>query len=258
MVTPLERLRSLRHRFWFGVSESIGWTRGLHQEAPAGTRWRPTAALTGQIDDLQARYGVEFERSLSAATSVNNYEYLEVLDRAFAQLGLARPRGGVLCDVGCASFWYAAALHAFFQPQRMTGIDIEGHRLLRDGRSRVDYARGYACALPGTEFVVGDYAALEQPADVITAWYPFLTATAVLAWRLPLSVLKPRQLFARVKHNLLPHGLFVMVNHGIAEAALAEKYCTAAGLRMLGRVTEGGKLSDYRHRPPVLSCWRHE
>ncbi len=44
---------------------------------------------------------------------------------------MSRPAGGVLCDIGCASFWYAATLQTFFRPDRMVGVEVEGHRLFR-------------------------------------------------------------------------------------------------------------------------------
>ena len=72
---------------------------------------------------------------MNAATSTNNYEYLDILDRAWADSGLQRPAGGVVCDVGSASFWYAAALHAFFRPRELVGVEVEGHRLFKDGHS---------------------------------------------------------------------------------------------------------------------------
>ena len=55
------------------------------------------------------------------------------LDRGWA-IRAARPAGGVLCDIGCASFWYAAALQTFFRPDSIVGVEVEGHRLFRDGR----------------------------------------------------------------------------------------------------------------------------
>ena len=70
---------------------------------------------------------------MNAATSVNNYEYLDLLDRGWADSGLPRPEGGAVCDVGCASFWYAAALQAFFRPGQLVGVEVEGHRLFRNG-----------------------------------------------------------------------------------------------------------------------------
>ncbi len=251
----MQRLRSLRHRFWYGVSERVRWSRGAFHETPA--RQLPALAFeqAQRIAALQGRYQVQFERRMNAATSANNYEYLDILDRAWAESGLTRPAGGVVCDVGCASFWYAATLQAFFRPQELVGVEVEGHRLFRDGHTRIDYAAGYVADLPNARFIVADYGTCELPADVVTAWFPFVTPTAILAWRLPLSLLAPERLFRRIYHNLRPGGWFVMVNHGLREAALAEELCTAAGLRRLSQLAEPGLLSRPRAGPAVLSCW---
>lgn len=56
--------------------------------------------------------------------------------------------------------------------------------------------------LPNARFIVADYATCELPADVVTAWFPVVTPTAILAWRLPLSLLAPERLFRRIYHNL--------------------------------------------------------
>ncbi len=89
-----------------------------------------------RIAALLSRYQVHFEERLSAATSTNNYEYLDILDRTWADSGLPLPEGGV-----------------------------------------------------GARFLVADYVGCELPAEVITAWFPFVTPAALLAWRLPLSLL---------------------------------------------------------------------
>lgn len=110
----------------------------------------------------------------------------------------------------------------------MIGVDVEGHRLFKDGRTRSDYAAGYVAQRPNARFVVADYCAMRQPADLITAWFPFLTATAILAWRLPLELLQPR---------------------------LAHEWCVAAGLAELWQAAGGSILSRERVLPPILSCW---
>ena len=194
---------------------------------------------------------------MSAATSANNYEYLDILDRAWDAAAMARRSGGVLCDIGSASFWYAATLHAFFRPDRLIGVEIEGHRLFRDGHTRFDYAAGYVANLLNTEYIVTDYARYEASADVITACFPFLTPSAILAWRLPLSLLAPENLFAQVKSNLNRGGEFIMINHGTHEAWLAEALCLAAGLRLLTTLAGRGLLSEHRAHAPILSVWEH-
>jgi hypothetical protein len=251
----LKRLRSWRHGFWFSISRRVRWSRGLHRERPAGElNLPPTQAA--RVAALQSRYQVHFERQVGRRSSTLNYEYLDLLDCAWTRLSLDPPQGAVLCDVGCASFWYAPALHAFFRPQRLVGVEIEGHRLFRDGRARIDYAAGFIADLPNTQYIVADYAALDLPADLITAWFPFVTENAILAWRLPLSLLKPEALFFRIKHNLKEGGLFLMVNHGPREAELAASCCTAVGLVQQNRLVHSGELSRYRALPPVITWWR--
>ncbi len=146
-------------------------------------------------------------------------------------------------------------LQAFFRPQDLVGVEVEGHRLFRDGHMRMDYAAGYVADLPNARFVVADYVTCELPADVVTAWFPFVTPAAILAWRLPLSLLAPERLFGRIYHNLRPGGWFIMANHGHREVALAHELCTAAGLRRVAQLPEFGVLSLHRATPAVLSCW---
>jgi SAM-dependent methyltransferase len=256
MYSLIQRLRSLRHGFWYGVSERIRWSRGAFEETPARELSSKDRAQAERIAALRDRYQVQFELRMGAATSANNYEYLDILDRGWESLGAEPPRGGVLCDIGCASFWYAATLQSFFRPDRLTGVEVEGHRLFRDGRTRIDYATGYLAQLPTARFIVADYAGYEEGADVITSWFPFLTPAAILAWRLPLSLLAPERLFRRIRHNLRPGGLFFMVNHGMDEALFAERLCIAAGLEMTARWAETGLLSRHRMQTPVLSWWR--
>jgi hypothetical protein len=211
-----------------------------------------------RIAALQRQYQIRFEDQLSAATSLRNYEYLSILDETWSGGRFARTEPAVLCDIGCASFWYAAALHAFFRPQRLVGIEIEGHRLFRDWRTRSDYAQGYVAGVPNASFVVADYLSFAQPADLISAWFPFVTPTAILAWRLPLSLLRPALLFQRVAENLTSGGAFLMINHGAAEADLASELCVASGLRQCWRGVVSGCLSRHRESVPVVSQWRRQ
>ena len=245
----------MRHRFWYGVSERIRWSRGVHRETPARGLPAMPVEQTERIAALRGAYQVQFELQMNAATSRNNYEYLDILDRAWTESGMPRMEAGTLCDVGSASFWYAATLQAFFRPRCLVGVEVEGHRLYRDGHTRIDYAAGYLAALPNARFLVADYVTCELPADLVTAWFPFLTPAAILAWRLPLSLLAPERLFERIYHNLTPGGHLVMVNHGVEEADAARKLCVAAGLHLLHRTARVGLLSTHRGRPAVMSCW---
>src|SRR5271154_5237863 len=105
MYSLLQRLKSLRHGFWYGVSERVRWSRGAFLETPARELCTVNREQGERIAALRGRYQVQFELRLNAATSCNNYEYLDLLDRGWRASGMDRPAGGVLCDIGCASFW---------------------------------------------------------------------------------------------------------------------------------------------------------
>ena len=252
----LKQLRSWRHGFSLALSERLRGSRGTYLERPAGRLTQVGPQQQGRIAELAARYDISFEYSLSAETALRNYEYLDLLDRAFAAGSEVVPRPKILCDAGCASFWYAAALSAFFQPGRLIGVDVEGYRRLQGGHTRIDYARGYLASLGHGEFVVVDYRRLVQPAEVITSFFPFISPLAVLAWRLPLSLLDPPSFFAQVHRNLRLGGVFFMVNHGPAEAARAHQYCDAAGLACILRLDHAGVLSGHRSAAALPSLWR--
>ena len=250
----LQRCRSLYHGLWFRLSEGIRWSRRPCYETPIGCLSGLAAWQITRIDELHARYNVGFEDHYNHHTALANYAYLDLLDQAWASANRPVPQGTAVTDVGCANFWYARTLHAFFRPATLTGVDVEGFRLYPTGHSRYDAACGYIADLPQTSFLVADYCTVENRADVITAWFPFVTPSPVLAWRLPLTLFSPEPLFDRIARNLTPQGLFFMVNQGSEEAAVAAAYCRRAGLRLVNQWVHPRPLRARPH-PPVASWW---
>ena len=242
-------------RLWFEVSERLGWSRGEWRETPCGELRGIDAPLRARCAALAARYGVAFERSLSQPTALDNYAYLDLLERAFRAPGVAVPQRMRVQDAGSASFRYAAALDAFFRPVALTGVEVEGHRLFRDGHSRIDHARGYVAPFPHARYVVADYARFDECADVITMFYPFVTVEPLLAWRLPLKVFAPEAWFARAARNLAGDGLLVVVSHGADQARIAGRHCLAQGLVRLGEFVDDAPLLP-RPLPSVVTLWR--
>lgn len=261
LVTPSpryslpQRFRSGYHAFWYWLGEGLAWSRGLYRERPVGQLTHLSGSQQAKIAALRRQFDVRFERHCAALTTLKNYDYLDILDQAWTAWGEPRPVGGVVHDVGSSNFWYAQALHAFFVPSSLTGVEVEGHRIYYNGYSRWDYARGYVETLAQTTFEIADYAQYEQPADTIVAWYPFVTAAPVLAWRMPLAFLAPQALFKRVAMNLNPSGIFVMVNQGPEEADVAAGLCRQAGLRFESSCELRVTLRR-RRVPPVVSWWR--
>lgn len=261
VVTPAprysmpQRIRSGYHAFWYWLGEGLEWSRGLYRERPVGQLTHLSGSQQARIALLRRQFDVRFEQHCASLTTLKSYDYLDILDQAWAAWGQPRPVGGVVQDVGASNFWYARVLHAFFLPSALRGIEVEGHRIYYNGYSRHDYAQGYVQNLPQTEFVIADYAQYAQPADTIVAWYPFVTPAPVLAWRMPLAFLAPQALFARIATNLNPSGVFVMINHGLDEAAVAADLCQRAGLRFESSCEVRVTLRR-RCIPPVVSWWR--
>ncbi|MBX9660180.1 MAG: hypothetical protein K2X00_16585 [Nitrospiraceae bacterium] len=250
-----QRIRSSYHAFWYWLGEGLEWSRGLYRERPVGQLTHLSGSQQARIALLRRQFDVRFEQHCAALTTLKSYDYLDILDQAWAAWGQPRPVGGVVHDVGASNFWYARALHAFFLPSALTGVEVEGHRIYYNGYSRHDYAQGYVRNLPQTDFVIADYAQYAQPADTIVAWYPFVTPAPVLAWRMPLAFLAPQALFERIATNLNPSGVFVMVNQGREEADVAADLCRQAGLRCESSCEVRVTLRR-RRIPPVVSWWR--
>ena len=255
-TSVVQRFQSLRHALSLRLSRRLRWSRGDFREQPAGELLGLTPAEQDRIAELRRLFGVNIAGSEGATTARNNYAYLDALEHAYRAFGEQPTRGAVVVDVGCANFWYAASLHAFFRPERLHGIEIDGYRRYRDGHTRRDYAQGHVRDLTGACFRVADFADLDLPADVISAWFPFVTAGPLLAWRLPLSALRPAALFASVRRNLRPGGRFLMVNQGETEFQAASRYAVDAGLERHRDIACLDLRLVERTLPAVLSLWR--
>ena len=258
-ISLTDRLRSGYHRFWYEASQALAWSRGMVREGQIDLLHNLTTLTPSQrtrIKELAAEYGTPFEVNYLPETALLNYTYLDLLDRARQVLnwtGRGKPH---VCDVGSANFAYSAALHAFFQPAQLVGVEVDGHRLYCNGRSRIDYARGYIHDLPHTEYVATDYRHYIRPADIITAWYPFVTPQPLLAWRLPLSLFNPGALFAQVANNLIIGGRFIMINQNPDEAEVARGIAEDVGLVCAGHYVHEAPLRS-RAEYSVLTLWHH-
>jgi len=250
-----QRVRSGYHALWYRIGDRLKWSRGLYRETPAEHLTQFSGKRLARIAVLQRRFDVRFEQQCAAVTAIKNYDYLDILDQAWAFWGKPRPLGGVMHDVGASDFWYARALHAFFSPSSLTGVEVEGYRIYSNGYSRCDYAQGYVADLPRTSSKVCDYRQYTDPAETIMAWFPFVSVAPVLAWGMPLRMLSPHTLFMRVADNLRPVGLFVMVNQGREEAMIAFDLCRRAGLQFENSC-EVRSTARPRRILPVVSWWR--
>lgn len=254
--TLKDRLRSGYHRVWYEATQALRWSQRPFRPGSEGPLTNLTPSQYGRIEWLATTYHVRFEETFSPETALLNYAYLDVLDRARHAFDWTVSVNQRVCDLGSANFVYAAALHAFFHPAQLVGVEVDGHRLYCNGRSRIDYARGHIQELPHTEYVTADYCHYIRPADLITAWYPFVTPKPLRAWRLPLSLFNHGALFARVANNLLLGGQFIMINHNSNEAEVARGIAEDVGLVCTGHYVHEIPLRS-RIENPVLTLWHH-
>ena len=108
-----------------------------------------------------------------------NYLYLDLLDRAHHAFQWTPDGGATLVDVGSQHLYDAPVLHAFFQPQKLTGVEVEGYRICQDGYSRFDYAMAYIRDLPNTQYQIMDFCEFDDAVDGITCFYPFVEQVAL-------------------------------------------------------------------------------
>ena len=251
-----DRLRSGYHRIWYEATQALRWSRGTYREKPIGIDLNLMPAQRNRINQLTATYGTKFELRYPPETALLNYGYLDLLDHAHKNLNWRIHSHQRICDVGSSNFAYAAALQTFFHPSHLLGTEVEGHRLYCNGRSRIDYANGHIQDLPNTHYVVSDYRYYNQPAEIITAWFPFVTPKPLLAWRLPLSLFDPAAMFTQIANNLVLGGTFVMINHSPTETSIARSIVEATGLVCRGQYVHHAPLRP-RTQPAVLTLWHH-
>jgi hypothetical protein len=255
-ISLSDRLRSGYHRIWYEATQALRWSRGTYREAPIGAGLNLAPAQRARINHLVTLYGAQFELRYPPETTLLNYGYLDLLDRARQTLNWTIPQHLQVCDVGSSNFAYAAALQTFFRPSRLVGTEVDGHRLYCNGRSRIDYANGHIQDLPNTHYTVVDYRQYYKSAEIITAWFPFVTPKPLLAWRLPLSLFDPAALFAQIANNLVIGGTFVMINHSPTETIVARNIAESVGLVCRGQYVHDAPLRP-RTQPAVLTLWHH-
>lgn len=235
-------LRAPAIEIGFALRSLLRWSRG----APK----RPDGAQAGNFDwaDPDRRHGLEdreaalharyrlaaLRQALTPELRCHNLARLEQLESLADGREVPCGPDGVVraADFGCGDFYYASALSQWLSrhgedpaaPEAgaarevvLRGLEVDGHGIYRDGHSRADHARARASAASEhgctVRFEVADAAYARLPEqDVVSMFFPFLTAYACLTWGTPLSRLKPRKLLERAVRSLRPGGWLVVAN----------------------------------------------
>ena len=147
----------------------------------------------------------------------------------------------------------------------LRGLELDAYGIYRDGHSRADHARARAqsASVDGSlvQFEVADAAYARLPEqDVVSLFFPFLSAYACLSWGAPLSRLRPRRLLERAVHSLRPGGWLVVANQTPREYLRLTRLL--AGLPVV-RIGSGWFATDLlpdseRTQDQVGSLWRRQ
>lgn len=276
----LALLRAPANQLAFAVRSRLRWSKGPvqlpHEDKAVPLPWLEGAAAREAVRCL-ARLVADYDLAAlqEHSTRLVLAENVDLLVRLRDLLGdLPSPvaAGTTLAaiDVGCGLFQYATALQRGLArvgggaPHRvlLRGVEIDGFGIYRDGHSRADHARAHAAlAGGGVGFEVADFARLElPPQDVVTMFYPFLSAYPLLRWGSPLTHLGPRRLLQRAVAALRPGGWLLVASQTDAEFVRLRDLLRALPVRLVRQVRFAGRFVPYADRTldRVGSLWVRE
>lgn len=185
---------------------------------------------------------------------LENLALLDVLQRVGKCLRLPVGEGPLRAlDIGSRNWSYCTAQERFLRslgsrPVELTGVEVDGYHMAKDGRPRIEHARAHArlTGNPAVRYVVRDVLDHhDQRVDVVFLLFPFLSHYALLHWGLPPTLLRPQELIDHCLGMLRPGGHLVTMHqtpweaerarehvgrwHGETGGALASEVGTASG-----------------------------
>jgi len=237
----LALLRAPAIELGFALRSVVRWSRGTPvlqanagDEAFAWADAEERAQLQARLDELVAQFRLtHLDATATPDVRCRNYARLAQLEALSEGLEVPVGEDGVVraADLGCGDFHYAAGLQQWLArhaasnasdevaPRKVVlrGLELDGHGIYRDGYSRADHARARAqsACVDGAlvQFEVADAVSARLPEqDVVSLFFPFLTAYACLSWGGPLSRLRPRRLLRRAVMSVRPGGWLVVAN----------------------------------------------
>ncbi len=248
----------------FALRQAVGFRRG-----PPVLGDEPKDALFDYLPAEDARRAERCELALreryrlealyAHSTRLDYRDNLVVLEALEALVGGRRivPTGDVsvrVVDVGSKNFSYAFALERYFRratggtrAPSVLGVELDGHVVYRDLRSRRDYAEAYAAQTenPDVRYLVADFCELEaEPFHVTTLFFPFVTRHALVRWGLPPRFFAPDRLLRRAA-ELTPRGHLIVFSQTEDERDELVRLAEGIGLRVRATVPIRSKLVHY-------------
>lgn len=258
-LSVTESLHSKRNRLFLRLRQSLRFQRRGYRET--GFRAEERAKRLESLDEsaralwlgMEERYGFRaFERTLSLVHYEKNLATLWTLEQFFTN----PEKGLAIVEPGCQDFSRLPAIARFFRPRSVTGIELDPYPILSDFHSRADRARYFRSLVSAqTNYAGEDFFRWAGKAEVLLAFYPFVSPHPALAWGLPAEFGNPR-LWARAVADALPPGGFALLVHqGPWEEECFDAARAEFPLRLEHRAVAQCPFSPHPY-PPHASLYR--
>lgn len=174
------------------------------------------------IHRLELQYKMTPWRSrLSLENYTKNLATLWLLEQMLETRLLALPTGANALEAGSQDFMRAPAISNFLQSQalsgNLTGVEIDAFPVLASLHSRYDIAQYLLRFLPRARYLAQDFFTLQESAELIFAFYPFVSPHPSLAWGLPHQYGSADRWVQALERNLVANGLALVVHQGAWE-----------------------------------------
>lgn len=250
------KLYSLINKVAFSIRKKRRFSRSNYKEKAAWELHHLGNTIQLKLEELRNKYAVRFENTLDRGNSLENYHLLAILDQLSSQW-LWRPTHKIHVDVGSKNFYYASCLAAFFNPQQLTGIELDAFGLYTNFHTRQSYAQYYIKKIKQARFLAEDFCKYPDKADTLTFFYPFVIPEPLVRWDLPLSEFKPDTLFKKAFQVLNDDGQLLMINQGDEEYQAAKIILSANGfVKMKSYHLKETLLA--RQLTPIASLWKKQ
>ena len=254
-----------------------GYSESAEEDSAPQPEQRLQTLSGKRARELELHFGLDatLRQRLSTVSWSMTLYYADLLEAAFARaefarsalLQLAEQNTGPIdaLDIGAKNFISSIAIQRVMQgiaPERgvcLSGVEIDGWRILRGWHSRHDMAQYYLSLLPPAApgrqhaFLPMDFMRLEGQFDFITWFHPLLDAYPLLHWGLPRRLLKPEAMFAQMLARLRPGGIALIVNQEPHEDEFQRSLIADAGSQIMRHVAfEHSSAFSLHQRPGYL------
>ncbi|BAU29258.1 hypothetical protein DFP93_13221 [Aneurinibacillus soli] len=218
-------LHRLLNPLFFKLRSRIRWSRSGYRIVHPGVSISYTGEVRNRFNQLCTAYPTvqTWAREMDEALFRRNVLVLDWLDQFGRRVGeIHRP--GSWLDIGSKNFDYAYAFRAIQAAggdahASLSGVELDGYRVYRDGYSRYDHAMYHAARTESTYMVDDVLEAKLLSARTVTLLFPFVFAEPLLLWGLSPGAYRPQDIYDRALALTESGGELRIANQGEREAA---------------------------------------